>query len=118
MFFYPLLGIDPAPRRPQPVLGILELFAGMPFHAFFGITVMMSSSVIAPFFVHALPTGWPTTVLSDQHTAGAIAWAFGEISTVIVLLILAAQWRRADTRAAARIDRAADRDHDAELDGM
>ena len=115
LFFYPLLGLDPAPRRPQPVLGILELLAGMPFHAFFGIAVMMSSAVIAPFFAHALPAAWPTSALGDQHTAGGIAWAFGEIPTVLVLLILAAQWRRADNRAAARADRAADRDQDADL---
>lgn len=115
LFFYPLLGVDPAPRRPQPVLGILELLAGMPFHAFFGIAVMMSSAVISPFFARVLPTGWPTSALSDQHTAGGIAWAFGEVPTVLVLLVLAAQWRRVDNRAATRADRAADRDHDADL---
>ena len=115
LFFYPLLGVDPAPRRPQPVLGILELLAGMPFHAFFGIAVMMSSAVIAPFFTHVLPATWPTSALADQRTAGGIAWAVGEIPTVLVLLVLAAQWRRADNRAAVRADRAADRNHDAEL---
>ncbi len=115
LFFYPLLGVDPAPRRPQPVLGILELFAGMPFHAFFGIAVMMSSTLITPYFAHALPASWPTSALSDQRTAGGIAWAFGEVPTVLILLILAVQWRRSDTRTATRTDRAADRDHDAEL---
>ena len=115
LFFYPLLGVDPAPRRPQPVLGILELLAGMPFHAFFGIAVMMSSALIAPFFGHVLPATWPASALGDQRTAGGITWAFGEIPTVLVLLVLAAQWRRADHRAAARADRAADRDQDAEL---
>ena len=44
LFFYPILGVDPGPRRANPVLGILELFGGMPFHAFFGIAVMMSSA--------------------------------------------------------------------------
>lgn len=115
LFFYPLLGVDPAPRRPQPVLGMLELLAGMPFHAFFGIAVMMSSTLISTYFAHALPAGWPTSALSDQHTAGGIAWAFGEVPTVLILLVLAAQWRRADTRTATRTDRAAERDHDAEL---
>ncbi|MGH6654831.1 MAG: cytochrome c oxidase assembly protein [Actinocrinis sp.] len=115
LFFYPLLGLDPAPRRPQPVLGILELFAAMPFHAFFGIAIMMSPTLVASYFAQALPSGWPTSALADQHTAGAIAWAFGEIPTVLVLLVLAAQWRRSETRAARRHDRAADRDHDADL---
>ncbi len=115
LFFYPLLGVDPAPRRPQPVLGVLELLAGMPFHAFFGIAVMMSGTLVAPYFARALPSGWPITALADQHTAGGIAWAFGEIPTVLVMLILATQWRRADARTASRTDRAADRNHDADL---
>jgi len=35
--------------------------------------------------------------------------------SVLVLLVLFMQWRRADTRAAVRRDRAADRTNDAEL---
>ena len=97
------------------MLGILELLAGMPFHAFFGIAVMMSGSLIAPYFARALPAAWPTSALSDQRTAGAIAWAFAEIPTVLILLVLASRWRCSDSRAAARADRAADRDHDADL---
>ena len=114
LFFYPILGVDPGPRRPNPVLGILELFGGMPFHAFFGIAVMMESSLTTTVFTHH-PATWSGTPLSDEHAAGAIAWAFSEIPSVLVLLVLFMQWRRADTRAAVRQDRAADRDNDAEL---
>lgn len=115
LFFHPILSIDPGPRRANPVLGILELFGGMPFHAFFGIAVMMSSALTTTVFTHH-PAGWPGSALGDQHTAGAIAWAFAEIPSVLVLLVLFMQWRRADARTAARRDRAADRDHDAELE--
>jgi putative membrane protein len=114
LFFFPLLGVDPGPRHTQPVLGIVELFVGMPVHAFFGIAVMMSTSLITPVFAHP-PATWPITALSDQNTAGAIAWAFAEIPTILVLLVLAARWHRTDTRDAARHDRNADRDHDAQL---
>jgi cytochrome c oxidase assembly factor CtaG len=114
LFFFPLLGVDPGPRHAQPVLGIIELFVGMPFHAFFGIAVMMSTSLIAPVFAHP-PATWHLSALADQNTAGAIAWAFAEIPTLIVLLVLAARWMRADARTATRLDRAADRDGDAEL---
>lgn len=114
LFFYPILGVDPGPRRANPVLGILELFGGMPFHAFFGIAVMMESSLTTTVFTHH-PATWSGTALSDEHAAGAIAWAFSEIPSVLVLLILFMQWRRADTRDAVRRDRAADRNDDAEL---
>ena len=43
VFFWPIMGVDPGPHRPGYVMRMLELFAGMPFHAFFGIALMMAS---------------------------------------------------------------------------
>jgi hypothetical protein len=54
------------------------MFIGMPFHAFFGIAVMMSSTLIATFFAHP-PTTWHLSPLADQNTGGGIVWAFSEI---------------------------------------
>ncbi|MEU3955952.1 hypothetical protein AB0F45_27130, partial [Streptomyces achromogenes] len=31
----PIIGVDPGPHRPGHLMRMLELFAGMPFHAFF-----------------------------------------------------------------------------------
>lgn len=114
LFFWPILGIDPAPRRPSHLLRLLELFIGMPFHAFFGIAVMMSSTLIAAFFAHP-PADWHLSPLADQNTGGGIAWAFSEIPTLLVLMAVLVQWAGSDRRTAARTDRQADRDHDAEL---
>jgi cytochrome c oxidase assembly factor CtaG len=114
LFFWPIMGVDPAPHRSGYVLRILELFAAMPFHAFFGVAVMMSSSLITTAFAHP-PVAWGISPTSDQATGGALAWAFGELPTVIVLLILFMQWSKSDEREARRRDRKADRDGDAEL---
>ncbi|WP_436789625.1 cytochrome c oxidase assembly protein [Yinghuangia sp. YIM S10712] len=115
LFFWPIMGIDPAPRKHGYVMKMLELFAGMPFHAFFGVAVMMSSSLIVDSFA-APPASWGTDVLADQQMGGGIAWAFGEVPTVIVLLVIFSQWMNSEERLARRKDRAADRDGDAELD--
>ncbi len=114
LFFWPILGVDPAPHRSPYVIRILELFAAMPFHAFFGVAVMMSSSLITTVFAHP-PAAWGISAASDQSTGGALAWAFGEAPTLIVLLVLFAQWSKSDQREAKRRDRKADRDGDAEL---
>ena len=114
LFFWPIMGVDPAPRRPSYVMRMLELFIGMPFHAFFGIAVMMSNGLIVGFFAHP-PVAWGVSPLSDQNLGGGIAWAFSEIPTVLVLLALLAQWFASERRAAVRADRQADRDDDAEL---
>lgn len=44
VFFWPIMGVDPGPHRPGYVMRMLELFAGMPFHAFFGIALMMATT--------------------------------------------------------------------------
>lgn len=44
-----------------------------------------------------------------------MAWAAGEIPLAVVMIALLIQWSRSDQRTARRLDRAADRDDDAEL---
>jgi cytochrome c oxidase assembly factor CtaG len=114
LFFWPILGVDPAPHRSPYVIRIIELFAAMPFHAFFGIAVMMSNGLITQVFAHP-PASWHISPTSDQYTAGSLAWAFGELPTIIVLLVLCVQWAKSDRREARRRDRKADRDGDQEL---
>ena len=53
--------------------------------------------------------------LDDQHRGGAIAWGIGEAPTLVLAMMVALQWVRADDRETHRLDRQADRDHDAEL---
>ncbi len=114
LFFWPIMGVDPAPHRSPYVIRILERFAAMPFHAFFGVAVMMSSSLITQTFAHP-PASWGVDPASDQSTGGGLAWAFGELPTLIVLVVLFMQWSRSDEREARRKDRKADRDGDLEL---
>jgi putative membrane protein len=113
-FFWPIMGVDPGPHRPGHLLRILELFMGMPFHAFFGIAIMMSNDVMVKTFAHP-PASLHLDPLADMHAAGGIAWSFSEVPSVLVLIALLFQWHQSDQRQARRKDRAADRDGDAEL---
>jgi cytochrome c oxidase assembly factor CtaG len=58
---------------------------------------------------------WVDSLLADQNVGAGIAWSFGEVPTVLVLLAIFVQWYRSDNREAKRADRRADRDGDAEL---
>ena len=58
---------------------------------------------------------WGLPPLEDQQYGGGIAWSVGEIPTVALAIVVAIQWARSDEREAKRLDRAADRDGDAEL---
>ncbi|MGX2998518.1 cytochrome c oxidase assembly protein [Streptomyces sp. JNUCC 64] len=115
VFFWPIMGVDPGPHRPGYVMRMLELFAGMPFHAFFGIALMMASTpMIGPY--QNPPASLGIDPLADQNAAGGIAWAFSEVPSVLVLIALVFQWYASDQRQARRLDRAADRDGDKELE--
>ncbi|MEU6065241.1 cytochrome c oxidase assembly protein [Streptomyces sp. NPDC047082] len=114
-FFWPIIGVDPGPHRPGHLMRMLELFAGMPFHAFFGIALMMASTPMVETFKNP-PAPLGIEALSDQSAAGGIAWAFSEIPSVLVLIALLFQWYSSEQRQAKRKDRAADRDGDKELE--
>ncbi|MBX9426629.1 MULTISPECIES: cytochrome c oxidase assembly protein [Streptomyces] len=115
VFFWPIMGVDPGPHRPGYVMRMLELFAGMPFHAFFGIALMMASEPMVGAYASP-PASLGIDALSDQNAAGGIAWAFSEIPSVLVLIALVYQWYHSEQRQAVRQDRAADRDGDKELE--
>ncbi|MER5455186.1 cytochrome c oxidase assembly protein [Micromonospora sp. NPDC002389] len=109
LFFWAVIGVDPAPRRvPYPLKMVLVLIS-MVLHAFLGVALMQSSTVLAADWWIVLDRPWGPTPLADQQAAGGIAWSFGELPTVIVMGALMYQWIQADRREARRRDRAADR---------
>ncbi|MFD5317417.1 cytochrome c oxidase assembly protein [Streptomyces sp. NPDC127098] len=115
VFFWPIMGVDPGPHRPSHLMRMLELFATMPFHAFFGIALMMASEPMVDTFADP-PASLGVEAVADQSGAGGMAWAFSEIPTVVVLVALVIQWYLSEERRARRQDRTADRDGDRELE--
>ncbi|HVN10469.1 MAG TPA: cytochrome c oxidase assembly protein, partial [Kineosporiaceae bacterium] len=109
LFFGLVVGVD-RPPWPLPHLGRLGfVIAAMPFHAFFAVAVMSSSTIIAQTFYSYLAPVWQTDLAHDQYVGGGIAWAAGEGPLLFVVIVLAVMWSRQDAREAARADRAADR---------
>jgi putative copper resistance protein D len=115
LFVNALIGVDPGPARPPYPMRLLLLFATMGFHAFFGVALTQGTGVLQEAFFASLHRPWHQDLLADQRLGGGIAWGLGEIPTLALALVLAVQWSRSDDREARRLDRAADRDGDAEL---
>ncbi|HEY0816085.1 MAG TPA: cytochrome c oxidase assembly protein [Pseudonocardia sp.] len=115
LFFWPLVGVDPAPRRWPPAGRLGIVFASVPFHAFFGVALMSSAAVIGGTFYRSLALPWVPDLLADQKLGGGLAWASGELPLLLVLVALLVQWSRQDERTARRDDRRADSDGDADL---
>ncbi|WP_197380206.1 cytochrome c oxidase assembly protein [Mycolicibacterium mengxianglii] len=115
VFYWVVIGIDPTPRPLPPLGKVAVVFLSLPLHAFFGVVLMGMNTVIAEPFYRSLQLPWHTDLLADQKLGGGIAWSAGEVPLVVVMLALLIQWTRSDRRTATRLDRAADRDDDADL---
>ncbi|NEE53319.1 cytochrome c oxidase assembly protein, partial [Streptomyces sp. SID8455] len=109
LFFWVIIGIDPGPRRPPHLGRLFTLILTMPFHSWFSISLMSSTTLIGAGWWSRLYRPWVEDALDDQYNAGAIAWATGDIPVLITTVILAIQWVRSDRREARRVDRQIDR---------
>lgn len=116
LFFWPLIGVDPAPRRLMPLARLGVMFASMPFHAFFGVILMGSTTVIGSDFYRQLALPWVPDLLNEQRLGGGIAWSSGELPALLVLIALMVQWAQADSREGARRERRVASAGDTELD--
>lgn len=121
-YFWGIMGVDPSPRRystqlrrfNEEIVRVFEIFVTVPFHAFFGIVVIMSTGLITAYY--SIPMkGWGISPLTDQRTAGGIAWGYTEIPTVVILAALVMIWQRSESRHEAVANRKADLNHDADL---
>jgi putative membrane protein len=113
LFFGPIVAQDPWPRTMSHPGRMLELFLPVPFHAFFGVAIMLAGSLVVTTFADP-PSGWGIDPLRDQSEAGGIVWAFGELPTVLVLAVVFFSWASSEERRGRALDRAADRNDDAE----
>jgi putative copper resistance protein D len=116
LYYYVIIGVDPAPRTLPPVVRFGILMFTIPFHAFFSVALMSARNVIAEPYWLILERPYRTDLLADQYLGGGISWAMGEVPLLLVFGALFVQWIRSDAREARRRDRAADRDGDVELE--
>ncbi|MHA7304506.1 cytochrome c oxidase assembly protein [Arthrobacter sp. TMN-49] len=115
IFVQSMIGADPLPTRAPYPFRLLLLLATMAFHAFFGVSLMMATSLLSGEYFGNMGRPWGDDALTDQQTAGGIAWGVGEIPTLAIAMGVAYMWSRSDARETKRKDRAADRNKDAEL---
>ncbi|NUP59802.1 MAG: bifunctional copper resistance protein CopD/cytochrome c oxidase assembly protein [Pseudarthrobacter sp.] len=115
IFVLSMIGTDPLPRRAPYPMRLLLLLATMGFHAFFGVSIMGGTGLLAADYFGNLGRAWGPSALVDQQMGGAVAWGIGEVPTLLVAIGVAIMWSRSDQRETKRVDRAADRNNDADL---
>ncbi|MHA7144608.1 cytochrome c oxidase assembly protein [Arthrobacter sp. TmT3-37] len=115
VFVLSMIGSDPVPLRAPYPMRILLLFATMAFHAFFGVTLMGSTSLLEASWFGNMGRDWGASAIADQQVGGAVTWGVGELPTLLLAIGVAIMWSRSDARETKRKDRAADRNNDADL---
>jgi cytochrome c oxidase assembly factor CtaG/putative copper export protein len=115
LFIWCMIGIDPGAAQPAYPFRVLMLFIMLGVHAFFGVSLMSSGTLLAPNYWHAIGQTDNAALLADQQLGGAIAWASGDIPSLLLAVALVFAWMRDDQRQARQLDRQAERDNDAEL---
>ena len=96
LFFWPVLGIDPLPRRLHHGARLLLVFLTIPFHAVLGMALL------------GAPPLAPEHTLADHRAGTGVLWAAGDLLGLMAVLVVAAQWMGHEERQAARDDRRAD----------
>ena len=96
LFYWVVIGVDPTPRPIPPLAKVGVVFASLPLHAFFGVELMGTRTVLGAAYYRSLGLSWHTDLLGDQRLGGGIAWAAGELPLVIVMIALLVQWARSD----------------------
>jgi cytochrome c oxidase assembly factor CtaG len=109
LFFWPLLGLDPVPGRVIYPFRLMLTFLTLPFHAFLGITIMSSTTLIAEDWYTSFGRSWPPSPLHDQYIAGGLLWGSGDIVGLLFFGVLFVQWVKQSQREARREDRRLDR---------
>lgn len=109
LFFWPLFGIDPLPGRLPYIARLFAIIMTLPVHIIVGLSLMMSTEIVAEDYYRSLDRQWGPSLARDQYTGGGIIWGTGDIVGLLYVAVLCSQWIRSDEREARRRDRTDDR---------
>jgi putative copper resistance protein D len=108
LFWWPVIGADPGPRRLSHPMRLGYLLVGMPFSSFLGLAIFSASSVLYEHYA-TLQRTWGQTPLEDQQWAGGIMWAGGDLVFLLAMVVTMIAWLRAEEAEGRRVDALLDR---------
>ena len=107
LFWWPVVGLDPAPNKMSHPARIVYLVLMMPLEAFLALAILSGHAY--PHYL-ALPPPWGgANAVTDLSSAGALMWISGDLSALIAGLLVAGAWLRHDQIRQRRIEEDEDR---------
>lgn len=107
LFWWPAIGLDPAPWRMSHPVRAMYVFMQMPQNTFLAVAVLNAEQ---PLYAHyaTLVRSWGPSPLIDQQIAAGVMWLFGDLGFLAAILGLVYAWMRHEERVTAQADRRAD----------
>jgi putative membrane protein len=103
LFWWPVVGADPARwRLPHPVR-LFYLFLAMPQNSFLGIALMSAPLALYPHYLTNV-RHWGPSPIVDQSIGGMLMWVGGDVAFLVAMGLVVAAWVRAEDRRTARED--------------
>lgn len=96
LLYSPVLGNPVAGRGLPPVGQIVMVFAVMALHAAFAAWLLSRPAPIAWPFFSSLQLPYVPDLLADQRRGALLAWAIGEVPTLLAVAVLVLRWTRGD----------------------
>lgn len=107
LFWWPVVGADPARRRMPYPARALYLLLQLPVNSFLGVAILFAPTALYHHYA-TLGSPYGITALADQQAAGGIMWLGGDVTFIVAILALVAAWMRHEERDAPAAERRAD----------
>jgi cytochrome c oxidase assembly factor CtaG len=109
LFWWPAVGLDPAPWRMGHPVRIVHVFMQMTQNTFLAVVILNVPTVLYAHYA-TLVRPWGPAAIDDQRLAAGIMWLAGDLIFLTAIMVLVAGWMRADARSTVRADRQAELD--------
>lgn len=103
LFWWPIVAIDPAPRKLAFPGRVAYIALSIPQSSFLGITLMNVQPSLYPHYWTQL-RDWGPPFTQDLQIAGAIMWGMGAMVFVLAMLLVLAAWMRSEERRTRRTE--------------
>jgi cytochrome c oxidase assembly factor CtaG len=103
VFYYPLLSVNPGPRRVSYGIRALSLFSMMVPETMTGFFIYSSNYLMYGFYAHVQRPFGPRPI-ADQQLGGALMWGGSMVIDSVWVVIAVCDWLRNEKRVAERID--------------
>ena len=104
LFWWPVVGADPARwRLPHPAR-LFYLFLAMPQNSFLGIALMSAPPSLYPTTTSRTSATGGRRRAVDQSVGGMLMWVGGDVVFLLAMGLVVAAWVRAEDRRTARED--------------